>query len=155
MGDHFGVKNNENNYSSHFTVKRALRRGLHSLPHCPSRGCKPNKPTTTTTDSPTTPDYQDSTTAEEAGNVDDRAAIREKTSEECANLEALEQLAFENCHRAADGFSWEEVEDCKEKFKDMSFEFAMPSKADFDAMEASGNNDGMLTMQEWKNYIRC
>ena len=32
------------------------------LPHCPGRGCKP----TTTTNSPTTPDYQDSTTEEEA-----------------------------------------------------------------------------------------
>merc|ERR1712228_161240 len=64
------------------------------LPHCPSRGCKPNKPTTTT-DSPTTPDYQDSTTAEDYANVVDRAAKREKTSEECANIEALEQLAFE------------------------------------------------------------
>merc|ERR1712236_174808 len=52
--------------------------------HCPHRGCKPNKPTTTTTDYPTTPDYQDSTTAEDYANVVDRAAIREKTSEECA-----------------------------------------------------------------------
>merc|ERR1712215_73925 len=127
--------------------------------HCPHRGCKPNKPTTTTTDYPTTPDYQDSTTAEDYANVDDGAAKLtesvEKTSEECANLEALEQLAFENCPRASDGFSLQEVEDCKEKFKDMSFEFEMPSKADFGAMEASGNNDGMLTMQEWKNYVQC
>merc|ERR1712215_60534 len=83
------------------------------LPHCPSRGCKPNKPPPpTTTDSPTTPDYQDSTTAGEHGNVDDRAAIPMPIpSEECANIEALEQLAFENCPRAADGFSWQEVED--------------------------------------------
>merc|ERR1712236_195304 len=122
--------------------------------HCAHRGCKPNKPATTTTDYPTTPDYQDSTT-EDYANVVDRAAKREKTSEECANLEALEQLAFENCPRAADGFSLQEVEYCKEKFKDMSFEFEMPSKADFGAMEASGNNDGMLTMQEWKNYVQC
>merc|ERR1711915_232677 len=106
--------------------------------HCPHRGCKPNKPPTTTTDYPTTPDYQDSTTAEDYASVVDSAAKREKTSEECANLEALEQMAFENCPRAADGFSWQEVEDCKEKFKDMSFEFEMPSKAYFDAMEASG-----------------
>merc|ERR1712083_1249219 len=125
------------------------------FPDCPSRGCKPNKPPTTTTDSPTTPDYQDSTTAE-AGNVDDTAAIPMPIpSEECANIEALEQLAFENCPRAADGFSWQEVEDCKEKFKDMSFEFEMPSKEDFGAMEASGNNDGMLTMQEWKSFVQC
>merc|ERR1712236_169186 len=123
--------------------------------HCPHRGYKPNKPTTTTTDYPTTPDYQDSTTAEYDANVIDRAAIREKSSEECANLEALEQLAFENCPRAAVGFSLHEVEYCKEKFKDMSFEFEMPSKADFGAMEAFGNNDGMLTMQEWKNYVQC
>merc|ERR1712228_999875 len=82
------------------------------FPQCPSRGCKPNKPTTTTTDSPTTPDYQDST-EEEDSNVYESAAIRVKTSEvpvpvpvpECANLEALEQLAFENCPRAANGFS--------------------------------------------------
>ena len=33
--------------------------------------------------------------------------------------------------------------------------FEMPTKADFDLIDMSGDNDGVLTLDEWIQFVNC
>ena len=92
---------------------------------------------------------------------------------ECVQLESLEQMAFQYCPHGNDGFTWEEVQSCevlclsclslkciiKESVQSLPFPvslpFVMPSKDDFDAIDANGDGNGILTMGEWRDYVGC
>merc|ERR1712215_328788 len=84
---------------------------------------------------------------------------RKRSADECVQLEALEQMAFQYCSHGNDGFSWEEVKSCEDSVNSLSIgsslPFAMPSKDDFESIDKAGDNDGILTMEEWQRFVGC
>merc|ERR1719481_1870820 len=99
--------------------------------------------TTATTTSTTT------TTTTTSGNR------KKRSTDECAELEAFERMAFDACPHGADGFSWQEVKDCESKFENVDLPIEMPTKANFDAIDANGNGDGIMTFDEWRDFVQC
>eukprot|EP00092_Neocalanus_flemingeri_P021815 GFUD01023664.1.p1 GENE.GFUD01023664.1~~GFUD01023664.1.p1 ORF type:complete len:151 (-),score=32.19 GFUD01023664.1:217-648(-) len=84
------------------------------------------------------------------------ASGRKKRSTGCSELEALENLAFTYCpHVNVTGFKWQEVVDCEANFVNVPLSFVMPTEADFNMVDGNGTADGMMTMDEWKNYVGC
>ena len=81
----------------------------------------------------------------------------------------MEQLAFDYCPHGLDGFTWEEVQDCEVQniyfsyfyiytiFQDyiskLTLQLELPTKADFDMIDMGGDNDGVLTMEEWAHFV--
>merc|ERR1711915_192775 len=84
---------------------------------------------------------------------------KKRSADECVQLESLEQMAFQYCPHGNDGFTWEEVQSCGESVQSLPFPvslpFVMPSKDDFDAIDANGDGNGILTMGEWRDYVGC
>ena len=71
-----------------------------------------------------------------------------------AGLMFAEKMAFVLCDSdKMFGLTWHEVEKCEERFADtLTMEnIPVPSKVDFDMADL--NEDGTLTMEEWKEWI--
>merc|ERR1719295_1467914 len=80
---------------------------------------------------------------------------KKRSTDECAELEAFERMAFDACPHGADGFSWQEVKDCESKFENVDLPIEMPTKANFDAIDANGNGDEIMTLDEWRDFVQC
>merc|ERR1712233_145504 len=64
-----------------------------------------------------------------------------------------EEIAFAACDSdQAEGLTWQEVEQCEEKYLLLLTEVGIeaPSKADFEAADLDGN--GALLLNEWKDW---
>jgi len=71
-----------------------------------------------------------------------------------AGLMFAEKMAFVLCDSdKMFGLTWHEVEKCEERFADnLAVEnIPVPNKDDFDMADL--NDDGTLTMEEWKEWI--
>merc|ERR1719158_630844 len=109
--------------------------------------------TSTTTTASTTTTITTTTTATTTTLPSGR---KKRSADECETLERLEQLAFNACPHGADGFTWQEVEDCESNIANIEpLPFVMPSQAVFEQIEESGNGDGVLTMGEWRQFVGC
>eukprot|EP00092_Neocalanus_flemingeri_P093605 GFUD01118977.1.p1 GENE.GFUD01118977.1~~GFUD01118977.1.p1 ORF type:complete len:150 (-),score=25.30 GFUD01118977.1:217-645(-) len=102
--------------------------------------------TATTTTAATTTMAATTTTAASGG--------RKKRSTGCSELEALENLAFTYCAHVLNGFTWLDVVACEASAVNY-VNFVMPTEAQFNEVDGYGNADGMMTMDEWKNYVGC
>merc|ERR1711942_651309 len=81
---------------------------------------------------------------------------KKRSANECKTLETLEKLAFNACRHGEDGFTWQEVQDCESNVANIEpLPFVMPSQTVFEEMEGSGNGDGVLTMEEWRQFVGC
>eukprot|EP00091_Calanus_sinicus_P024233 TRINITY_DN857_c0_g1_i10.p1 TRINITY_DN857_c0_g1~~TRINITY_DN857_c0_g1_i10.p1 ORF type:complete len:156 (-),score=57.59 TRINITY_DN857_c0_g1_i10:65-487(-) len=107
-------------------------------------------PTTTTSATTTTATTVATTTVTTTTAA---AGRRKRSTDECAELESLEQTAFQVCQHGLDGFTWEEVLNCEGNFGNLDLPIEMPTEADFNMMDL--NNDGVLTMEEWKEVVGC
>merc|ERR1712037_357462 len=68
-------------------------------------------------------------------------------------VEQEEEIAFAACDTdQAEGLTWQEVEQCEEKYLLLLTEVGIeaPSKADFEAADLDGN--GALLLKEWKDW---
>merc|ERR1712210_32258 len=68
-------------------------------------------------------------------------------------VEQEEEIAFAACDSdQVEGLTWEEVEQCEEKYLLLLTEVGIeaPSKADFEAADLDGN--GALLLKEWKDW---
>merc|ERR1712062_411403 len=68
-------------------------------------------------------------------------------------VEREEEIAFAACDTdQAEGLTWQEVEQCEEKYLLLLAEVGIeaPSKADFEAADLDGN--GALLFKEWKDW---
>merc|ERR1712243_377368 len=115
------------------------------------------KPTTglltSTTTSSTTTTITTTTTATTTTLPSGR---KKRSVDECETLVNLEELAFNACPHGADGFTWQEVEDCESKIAHIEpLPFVMPDQKAFEEIEGSGNGDGVLTMEEWRQFVGC
>merc|ERR1712173_147655 len=69
-------------------------------------------------------------------------------------VEQEEEIAFAACDTdQAEGLTWQEVEQCEEKYLLLLGEVGIeaPSKADFEAADLDGN--GALLFNEWKDWV--
>merc|ERR1712034_7325 len=107
--------------------------------------------TTTTTTSATT--TAKTTAATTTVTTTAAAGRRKRSTDECAELESLEQMAFQVCPHGTDGFTWEEALDCEGNFGNLDLPIEMPTEDDFRLMDE--NDDGVLTMEEWKEVVGC
>jgi len=64
-------------------------------------------------------------------------------------------MAFMFCPHGSDGFTWQEVEDCENNVANVPLPFEMPTKVDFEMIDGCGNNDTMLTIEEWAQFVGC
>merc|ERR1712215_187577 len=72
----------------------------------------------------------------------------------CKELVAFERKAFALCqHSNPKGFRWQEVYDCEIKFQKAGLSLKVPTKDEFEKMD--GNNNGLMTMDEWKCFTKC
>merc|ERR1711872_475784 len=75
---------------------------------------------------------------------------------ECLALRPYEEMAFHYCPHGVEGFTWQEVEDCKSNFAvNASLPFMLPTKDAFDWIDGMGNKDSVLTMDEWALALDC
>merc|ERR1719499_591313 len=79
---------------------------------------------------------------------------------ECEQMEVWEIMAAHYCTHGTgwmDGFTWKEVELCEDTVNsfNVTLPYEMPDKEDFDVMDKAGDNNGILTMKEWRNFVGC
>merc|ERR1719154_123032 len=117
---------------------------------------RPTTPAITTTTAATTTVATTTvaTTAAPAGR-------KKRSVTDCYLLSSWENMAFAYCPHGQDGFTWAEVQDCEITFanfptySNIALPFEMPTKDTFDEIDASGNNDAVLTMDEWAAFVGC
>merc|ERR1712243_464402 len=78
----------------------------------------------------------------------------------CSILETYEAMAFQYCDHSTGGFTWDEAKRCEVMAANiplLQLPFEMPSKDVFDMIEgtSNGNGDGVLTWEEWRQYVGC
>merc|ERR1712215_60223 len=81
------------------------------------------------------------------------------TDDECEQLKLYEILASHFCPHGngwKDGFTWNEVYSCEDtvsSFGVTHFPFDMPTKDEFEDMDIAGDGNGILSLEEWKNFV--
>eukprot|EP00090_Calanus_glacialis_P036140 TRINITY_DN6164_c0_g1_i2.p1 TRINITY_DN6164_c0_g1~~TRINITY_DN6164_c0_g1_i2.p1 ORF type:complete len:136 (-),score=29.87 TRINITY_DN6164_c0_g1_i2:62-469(-) len=108
---------------------------------------------------PTTPTPEITTTATTTTAAP--AGRKKRSVTDCGLLEAWENMAFTYCPHGQDGFTWAEVQDCEDTissfptYSNISLPFELPTQDNFDAIDANGNNDDVVTMDEWADFVGC
>eukprot|EP00092_Neocalanus_flemingeri_P020453 GFUD01022157.1.p1 GENE.GFUD01022157.1~~GFUD01022157.1.p1 ORF type:complete len:119 (+),score=18.00 GFUD01022157.1:71-427(+) len=72
-----------------------------------------------------------------------------RPKEGCAEVERVLNLAVKLCPNGSDRFTWAEVENCAAQL----YRSVILKEDDFEMMDANG--DGVLTIEEWKEFEGC
>merc|ERR1712002_1213059 len=88
------------------------------------------------------------------------AGRKKRSADECSILETYEAMAFQYCDHSTGGFTWDEAKRCEEMAANiplLQLPFEMPSKSVFNMIEGTpnGDGDGVLTWEEWLQYVGC
>merc|ERR1711955_104521 len=88
------------------------------------------------------------------------AGRKKRSADECSILETYEAMAFQYCDHSTAGFTWDEAKRCEEMAANiplLQLPVEMPSKSVFNMIEGTpnGDGDGVLTWEEWRQYVEC
>eukprot|EP00092_Neocalanus_flemingeri_P033959 GFUD01036926.1.p1 GENE.GFUD01036926.1~~GFUD01036926.1.p1 ORF type:complete len:108 (+),score=23.96 GFUD01036926.1:57-380(+) len=72
-----------------------------------------------------------------------------RPTEECVEVERVLNLAVKFCPHGSDGFTWAEVEKCEAQIN----RSIILKEEYFEMMDENG--DGVLTIEEWKEFEGC
>merc|ERR1712096_158832 len=86
------------------------------------------------------------------------AGRKKRSADECSILETYEAMAFEYCDHSPGGFTWNDVRNCEEMVANIpliQLPVVVPTEDQFNMIEENDNGDGLLTMEEWHQYVEC